>query len=369
MKCLLCYEWVKLPRNNLPVGKGVMGAWAKLASCVAYRKGTAKYCGYENEVTAGMWAGGVVGLKSILGIKNRTKALAVLDELVKLGLVSYTLDEKTKKLELTLSDWVHNCDGGECMSNSVYVTEGYGFLCITRNITERLVEQNYTFEESDAWLDLWCHTVYCDFSNAFSFAAPAVQYGKEGSILTLETLGKRWNWEKTKVWRFMRKHRDTFVLRRLTGSFGCVVFNAHYPDDQEYYTTYKTINTLKTGKVLSCGCLYKQTRSDTVKYRKDLVAGTSISNIVVSKRLRSNNTSGHTGVGLDKKTGKWYAFINFQGKHYFLGSYKEKVKAIDARRRAEERLHDPIILEYWESLTNNRKIEFANYLCGKNSGH
>ena len=234
MKCLLCYEWVKLPRNNLPVGKGVMGAWAKLASRVAYRKGTAKYCGYENEVNAGMWAGGVVGLKSILGIKNRTKALAVLDELVRLGLVSYTLDEKTKKLELTLSDWVHNCDGSDCMSNSVYVTEGYGFLCIPRNITERLVEQNYTFEEADAWLDLWCHTVHFDFSNAFSFAAPAVQYGKEGSILTLETLGKRWNWEKTKVWRFMRKHQDTFALRRLPGSFGCVIFNAQYPDDKEY---------------------------------------------------------------------------------------------------------------------------------------
>lgn len=30
MKCLLCYEWVT-PRNNLPAGKGVMGAWAKLA--------------------------------------------------------------------------------------------------------------------------------------------------------------------------------------------------------------------------------------------------------------------------------------------------------------------------------------------------
>lgn len=77
-----------------------------------------------------MWAGGVVGLKSILGIKKRSKALAMMDELVRLGLVAYTLDSKTKKLELTIPDWVHNYDGSECMSNSVYVTEGYGFLCI-----------------------------------------------------------------------------------------------------------------------------------------------------------------------------------------------------------------------------------------------
>ncbi len=32
MKCLLKYQWVKLPRSQMPVGKGVMGAWARLAS-------------------------------------------------------------------------------------------------------------------------------------------------------------------------------------------------------------------------------------------------------------------------------------------------------------------------------------------------
>ena len=32
MKCLLKYQWVKLPRAHLPAGKGVMGYWAKLAS-------------------------------------------------------------------------------------------------------------------------------------------------------------------------------------------------------------------------------------------------------------------------------------------------------------------------------------------------
>ena len=32
----------------------------------------------------------------------------------------------------------------------------------------------------------------------------------------------------------MRKHQDTFALRRLPGFFGCVIFNDQYPDDQEY---------------------------------------------------------------------------------------------------------------------------------------
>ena len=37
MKCLLKYQWVKLPRNQLPPGKGIMGMWARLAFRAAFR--------------------------------------------------------------------------------------------------------------------------------------------------------------------------------------------------------------------------------------------------------------------------------------------------------------------------------------------
>ena len=78
---------------------------------------------------------------------------------------------------------------------------------------------------------LWCHTVSNDPRNAFSFLIPVAQYGRYGAILTLETLGKRWGWEKTKVWRFFQKHGDAFSLHRLPGSFGCLIFNNLYPTD------------------------------------------------------------------------------------------------------------------------------------------
>lgn len=116
---------------------------------------------------------------------------------------------------------------------TAYAIDEYGFLCLPRNITDRLVECRYIFEESDAWLDLWCHTVSNDPKNVFSFLAPTVQYGKYGAILTLETLGQRWGWEKTKVWRFFKKHGDVFALYRLPGSYGCLVFNKSYPMDTE----------------------------------------------------------------------------------------------------------------------------------------
>ena len=230
MKCLLKYQWVKLPRELLlSRHKGIMGQWTRLASRAAFRNGQSKYCGYVNEVTVGTWVGGVVGLKSILGQKSRTKTLDIMNELSSLGYISYHLDPETKKLTYKINDFVVKCSGADCDSGTVYTTEGYGFLCLPRNITQRLVEQNYKFEDADAWLDLWCHTVYQNPRNAFTYMAPAVQYGQYGAALTLENLGNRWGWEKTKVWRFLQKHGDAFTLHKLPGSFGCLIFNNLYP--------------------------------------------------------------------------------------------------------------------------------------------
>lgn len=93
LKCLMKYEWVKLRRDTLPAGKGIMGAWAKLAARAAFRKGHASYCGHKNAVSPGMWSGGIVGLKSILGIKSRTQALEILDKLAAFGYQSVQLDQ------------------------------------------------------------------------------------------------------------------------------------------------------------------------------------------------------------------------------------------------------------------------------------
>lgn len=227
--CLLKYRWVKLPRNRIPSGKGVMGHWMKLASRVAFRNGQARYCGYINDVAAGSWAGGVVGLKSILGIKDRSKALSTLNCLFELGYINYDLNTQTKKLTYSINDWVVECTGDPCSEGAVYATEGYGFLCVPRKITQPLVAQGYTFGELDAWLDLWCHTTWKDKNNAFTFLAPAIQFSRQNPILTLDGLGARWGWEKTKVWRFFKKYAADFCLLKLPGSYGCLVFNTSYP--------------------------------------------------------------------------------------------------------------------------------------------
>lgn len=102
-----------------------MGSWSRLAAAAAFRKGNAFYCGHINPVTPGMWSGGAVGLKAILGIKNRQKALNTLRDLEELGYLNVAFDGQTKQLSYQISDWVLKCSGSECMAGSVYATEGY----------------------------------------------------------------------------------------------------------------------------------------------------------------------------------------------------------------------------------------------------
>ena len=232
MKCLRKYKWVKMPRASIPACKGLLGAWARLSAAAAFRKGCAVYCGHKNLVGPGEWVGGMVGVKAILGVQRREKAEKLLSELVSLGYLEVTYDCRTKKLSYRVLDWVPKCSGQEASNGVVYATDEYGFFGIPRSLTDRIALQGRVFDESDAWLDLWCHTVYEDYGNAFSFLAPAVQYGKYGSVLSLQKLGERWGWEKTKVWRFFQKHDTVFKLHGLPGTYGCLIFNTAYPIKQ-----------------------------------------------------------------------------------------------------------------------------------------
>ena len=86
MKCLAKFNWVKILRDEIPYdAKGLLIYFLRLVSRAAFRKGFACYCGYRNAVEVGSWVGGVVGLKSILGVKSRREVLESMDERQRLG--------------------------------------------------------------------------------------------------------------------------------------------------------------------------------------------------------------------------------------------------------------------------------------------
>lgn len=102
---------------------------------------------------------------------------------------------------------------------------------------------------------------------------------------------------------------------------------------------------LQNGKTKSCGCLQKKAILDNLK----LVEGTSVT---VLEAVRSHpsraNSSGHTGVYRNKRSGKWVAQITFQRKCYYLGSYDQKEDAIAARQQGEK-MHEDFLAWYYRT--------------------
>ena len=63
--------------------------------------------------------------------------------------------------------------------------------------------------------------------------------------------------------------------------------------------------------------------------------------------MRSDNSSGYTGVSYDRSRGMWYASIRVEGANITLGRYRDRVDALAARTAAEA--------EYGFSPTHGQK--------------
>lgn len=100
---------------------------------------------------------------------------------------------------------------------------------------------------------------------------------------------------------------------------------------------------LRSGQ-MSCGCKQKWTFID----------GTFVE-LIRAKTVRSNNTSGVTGVEWVPNVNKWKAVISFQGQRHYLGCYEKFEDAVKARKRGEEEYHDKFLEEF-----GAEKIEGGN---------
>lgn len=96
---------------------------------------------------------------------------------------------------------------------------------------------------------------------------------------------------------------------------------------------------LRGGHTTSCGCKPKGT----------FVDGTFVE-LIRSKTIRRNNTSGVTGVEWVPGANKWKAVIFFKGERHYLGCYGKFEDAVKARKFAEEQLHGSFLQEYAQSV-------------------
>lgn len=105
-------------------------------------------------------------------------------------------------------------------------------------------------------------------------------------------------------------------------------------------TVFVSSNKLQTRHNISCGCI----STSNAREAKTFVDGTCVENIL-SKKLLKNNTSGYRGVS--RKRNGWQAYITYAGRCISLGSYDNLEDAVDARRKAEQKIR-----EHLEPLLN-----------------
>ncbi len=118
-----------------------------------------------------------------------------------------------------------------------------------------------------------------------------------------------------------------------------------------------TVHAVKSEGRQSCGCLRyenKVKQASKMLEKRELINGTDV-NIILSKKLLSNNTSGFKGVSWYNTQRLWAAKIQFQGKTYRLGFFHQLEDAVKARAEAEERLHGPFLEWYEEYKRQNNK--------------
>ena len=101
--------------------------------------------------------------------------------------------------------------------------------------------------------------------------------------------------------------------------------------------------------IMSCGC----EQHPSVQLPMTYIDGTCVE-MLENKKLRRDNTSGHTGV-INTQKG-WVAMISFKGKLYYLGTYQDFALAVKARERAEEELHGTFLDWYYTTYADNKKV-------------
>lgn len=102
--------------------------------------------------------------------------------------------------------------------------------------------------------------------------------------------------------------------------------------------------SLKGGNTRSCGCGERENRADAGARMSPVThrGGTNLSTIE-TQRPRSDNRSGVKGVCWAARRHAWKAYISVRGRRYVLGFYDDLASAAEARREAQELLHDPLL--------------------------
>lgn len=90
-----------------------------------------------------------------------------------------------------------------------------GWIKIHRSITDHwLYKENRVYSKLEAWYDLLLNVNYIDAKTIIKGKLYEVKRGQ--SIMSLESWGKRWNWDKSKVRRFLNLLQNDSMIELIS---------------------------------------------------------------------------------------------------------------------------------------------------------
>lgn len=102
---------------------------------------------------------------------------------------------------------------------------------------------------------------------------------------------------------------------------------------------------LRRGEITSCGCARSEQIATARSTLLDEMSVDGVAIPLLTKKVRSDSSTGHKGVYRRVRKGREYyeANITVKGMRKFAGPFKELADAIAARKRLEMEYHDPYI--------------------------
>lgn len=109
------------------------------------------------------------------------------------------------------------------------------------------------------------------------------------------------------------------------------------------------LSRLKNGIIKQCKYCSRKNLEKGHEITKDAAKeGTSVL-AIQNRALNKNNTTGVNGVTFKQRKNKYYAYIYFKRKQYYLGLYENLEDAAVARKKAEERIYGEFLEWYAET--------------------
>lgn len=170
-------------------------------------------------------------------------------------------------------------------------------------------------------------------------------YTKSCGCLQSETVGQRNKDRQTKDITGKRYGKLTAIEPTTKRASGYIIWKCKCDCGN---ITYVTSHNLETGITLSCGCIQTEIAKinapkNLSTFRKENYLENTRIDFLTRTNKNKNNTSGYTGVYLRKKDKKYVAYLEFQGKRKFLGSFDTAEEAAEARAKVKKEIVNPFL--------------------------